>query len=606
MARPRSNRPNSGDRRQGDRPGRRDSGGPGPTGRSPRGRFGDAPPRDEDRPARRPFRSRPEGERDERTGSERPRRPFRSRPEGERDERSDRPRRSAPARSASYARGVSSGPARRPVKRTRDEFDAAAEGPQRLQKLLAQAGLGSRRACELLILEGRVTVNGEVVNELGAKFDPLTSKIAVDGQKIQPEKFVYYLVYKPKGYVSTSNDPSGRALVLDLVPKAKERLFIVGRLDRFSEGLMLLTNDGSLTQRLLHPKYGVEKTYRVTVAGDAGQELVRKLTDGIWLAEGKVRARRAKVIDHRGNTSVLEIVLAEGKNREIRRMLARLDHKVLSLLRVAIGPLYIKGLSEGAWRELSDAEVDRLRNYKPGSEEEDSSPARARRSPIERGDRPRRPSGTGRNAGFAGGYGRAERPARPPRDESVSTRRRARPEPEETGEEEIEFTDRMDFGQPQRRPGRTSRPESERAREFESDQPRPRRGGDRPERVEGRPPRARFARNDDQPRESRPRRPRFELKDGDQPRDDRPRRPRFERSEGDQPREDRPRRPRPEGLGGDRPRTGRSGGGPNRGGTRSGEPRRTVLGAQPKSVSSPKRPRKPGGSMKPRNRTRGS
>ncbi|MFM7594239.1 MAG: pseudouridine synthase, partial [Isosphaeraceae bacterium] len=220
------------------------------------------------------------------------------------------------------------------------------EGPQRLQKLLAQAGLGSRRACELLILEGRVTVNGEVVSELGAKFHP-ASKIAVDGQKIQPEKFVYYLVYKPKGYVSTSNDPSGRALVLDLVPKAKERLFIVGRLDRFSEGLMLLTNDGSLTQRLLHPKYGVEKTYRVTVAGDAGQELVRKLTDGIWLAEGKVRARRAKVIDHRGNTTVLEIVLAEGKNREIRRMLARLDHKVLSLLRVAIGPLYIKGLSEG-------------------------------------------------------------------------------------------------------------------------------------------------------------------------------------------------------------------------------------------------------------------
>ncbi len=257
---------------------------------------------------------------------------------------------------------------------------------QRLHKILAQAGVGSRRSCEMLILEGRVTVDGEVIRELGTKVDPAVSKISVDGQRIKIEPHVYYLVYKPKGYVSTSDDPSGRPLVLDLVPKAGERIFIVGRLDRHSEGLMLLTNDGALAQRLTHPSYGVEKTYRVTVAGDAGHEVVDKLTEGVWLAEGKVRARRARIVAHRGNVTILEIVLAEGKNREIRRMLARLDHKVLSLLRVAIGPLQLKGISEGAWRSLSAAEVERLRTSTTAedTDDEDHRP----RKPAARAPRP--------------------------------------------------------------------------------------------------------------------------------------------------------------------------------------------------------------------------
>ena len=139
-------------------------------------------------------------------------------------------------------------------------------------------------------------------------------------------------------------------------------IYPAGRLDFDSEGLMLLTNDGTLAQRLTHPKFGVEKTYRVTVAGDAGNDIVQKLTEGVWLAEGKVRARRARIVNKRGNATVLEVVLAEGKNREIRRMLARFDHKVMSLLRVAIGPLQLKGLSEGTWRALTDAEVDVLRS----------------------------------------------------------------------------------------------------------------------------------------------------------------------------------------------------------------------------------------------------
>ncbi|MBI1324108.1 pseudouridine synthase [bacterium] len=259
-------------------------------------------------------------------------------------------------------------------------------GGDRLHKVLAQAGVGSRRACELLILEGRVTVDGQVIRELGTKVDPSTAKISVDGQRIKPEPHVHYLVYKPKGYVSTSEDPSGRPLVLDLVPKARERIFIVGRLDRHSEGLMLLTNDGALAQRLTHPSYGVEKTYRVTVAGDAGQEIVDKLTEGVWLAEGKVRARRARIVAHRGNVTVLEVVLAEGKNREIRRMLARLEHKVLSLLRIAIGPLQLKGLSEGNWRTLTEAEVERLRT---STTAEDTEEVRPRKAPGRPGPRPR-------------------------------------------------------------------------------------------------------------------------------------------------------------------------------------------------------------------------
>jgi len=444
------------------------------------------------------------------------------------------------------------------------------------------------------MLEGRVTVDGEVASELGAKYDPATCKIAVDGQKIEPEKFVYYLVYKPKGFVSTSSDPSGRPLVLDLVPKARERLFIVGRLDRFSEGLMLLTNDGALTQRLLHPKYGVEKTYRVTVAGEAGQELVRKLTDGIWLAEGKVRARRAKVIDKRGNTSVLEIVLAEGKNREIRRMLARLDHKVLSLLRVSIGPLYIKGLSEGQWRELTPAEVDRLQNYQPGEEERSDDRERPRRG-RPTGDRPvRSPRSQGPDRGGFRSRPDGDRPNR--RESPDDRRRRPMPGGDDTEVEEITFTDRMDSG-----PGpRRSRQDDDRPR-FEDQ--RPRFQSDRPSR---RPPRRddSFESREDRP----PRGPRSPEGESDQGGGDRP--DRYERGPDD--RRDRGRSgpgDRPYRGGGDRPaargpRTGGPAGGPRRAGNRKDEPRRTILGVQPKEEG-PKRPRRPGGSMKPRRRTRG-
>jgi 23S rRNA pseudouridine2605 synthase len=233
--------------------------------------------------------------------------------------------------------------------------------PERLQKILAQAGLGSRRGCEELVLQGRVTVDGQVVDQLGTRVDPSQAKIAVDGEPIHLEPLIYFAVNKPKGYVSTNFDPAGRPRVVDLLPEVPERVYTVGRLDEDSTGLMILTNDGELANRLAHPRFGVEKTYRALVAGLPRPETLAKLTEGIWLAEGKVRVQRVRVVGHQGHATLLELVLTEGKKREIRRMLAKLGHKVMSLNRVAVGPITLKGLAVGESRPLSRQETDLLR-----------------------------------------------------------------------------------------------------------------------------------------------------------------------------------------------------------------------------------------------------
>jgi len=237
----------------------------------------------------------------------------------------------------------------------------------RLQKVLAHAGLGSRRSCEELILQGRVSIDGQIVRQLGTRVDPALARIAVDGEPIRLESIVYYAVNKPRGYVSTNLDPAGRPRVVDLLPELPERVYTVGRLDEDSTGLMILTNDGDLANRLAHPRYGVEKLYRALVAGLPSRETLAKLTEGIWLSDGKVRAKRARIVGRQGQATQLELVLAEGKKREIRRMLSKLGHKVMSLNRIAVGPITLKGLPTGECRPLSRHEVDLLRQVAAGA-----------------------------------------------------------------------------------------------------------------------------------------------------------------------------------------------------------------------------------------------
>jgi len=230
----------------------------------------------------------------------------------------------------------------------------------RLNKYLAHAGLGSRRQCEELIRAGRVMIDGAVVTELGTRVGP-EQHVSVDGEPVRAEKFVYYVVNKPRGFLCTNHDPAGRPLALDLVPQIAQRVYTVGRLDEDSEGLLLLTNDGDLAHRLMHPRFGVEKAYLVLVAGVPAPEDLKKLLDGVYLAEGHVKARHVKRLRKQGNSTWLRIVLAEGKNREIRRMLAKLDHKVLRLKRVAIGPVDIGNLQPRKSRPLTASELKSLK-----------------------------------------------------------------------------------------------------------------------------------------------------------------------------------------------------------------------------------------------------
>ncbi|HMO14214.1 MAG TPA: pseudouridine synthase [Pirellulaceae bacterium] len=231
--------------------------------------------------------------------------------------------------------------------------------PLRLQKFLAQAGFGSRRACESLILEGRVTVDDRVVESLGTKVDPELQTVVVDGQKVKPEKKRYFALNKPPGVLSTAKDPQGRIRVVDLIPSA-QRIYNVGRLDQHSEGLLIVTNDGELANRLTHPKFGIHKTYVVKVAGVPDPEKIAQLRKGIYLAEALVRVQHIRIKRSLKHAAELEMVLTEGRNREIRRMLARIGHKVLQLKRIAIGSFRLGALPVGAFRELGPDDIQQL------------------------------------------------------------------------------------------------------------------------------------------------------------------------------------------------------------------------------------------------------
>ena len=230
----------------------------------------------------------------------------------------------------------------------------------RLQKVLAAAGLGSRRSCEALISEGRVEVDRQVVNKLGTKVNPDEQEIKVDGQYIARPTLRYYMLNKPAGVLCTNNDPAGRLRVLDLIGDANH-LFTIGRLDRSSEGLIIITNDGELANRIAHPSYEVSKVYLVRVAGDMRREDLAEIREGVYLSDGKAHVESIRIKSHQKKTTDLEMVLSEGKNREIRRVLARVRHKVLMLKRIAIGPIRLANLPEGAYRELTYREVSALK-----------------------------------------------------------------------------------------------------------------------------------------------------------------------------------------------------------------------------------------------------
>ena len=263
-----------------------------------------------------------------------------------------------------------------------DSSPSASRSAIRLQKVLASAGFGSRRTCEVLIDEGRVEVNGHVVTEQGVKVDPFRDTIRVDGETLRPPKRRrYYAVHKPVGVVCTHRDPQARRRVIDLVPGG-ERLFPVGRLDRSSSGLILLTNDGDFANALAHPRYGVEKTYRVRVAGHPSPRQLRKLERGVHLAEGVAKAESVRIKRRYSQSTELEIVLREGRNREIRRMLARVGHKVQQLRRVAIGNLRLeKELPPGAYRELTAEEVQKLLRSAQGDSRPKAQRRRSRKKP---------------------------------------------------------------------------------------------------------------------------------------------------------------------------------------------------------------------------------
>lgn len=231
---------------------------------------------------------------------------------------------------------------------------------ERLQKILAHAGIGSRRHCEELISAGRVTVNGKRVTEMGFLVDPQKDTICCDGMPIKEEKKIYYLLNKPRGYTCTNYDELGRLRVIDLLGHVSQRIYTVGRLDVDSEGLIILTNDGEFTNLLTHPRYSIPKTYLVEVMGHITNDDVNALKQGIWLSEGKTLPARIENVKSGSKTSKLEITLREGRNREIRRIIARLGYEVRALSRIKIGWLSDPQLKIGKYRRLSDNEVARF------------------------------------------------------------------------------------------------------------------------------------------------------------------------------------------------------------------------------------------------------
>jgi len=226
----------------------------------------------------------------------------------------------------------------------------------RLQKFLSQAGVASRRAAETMIVEGRVTINGKVASELGVRVDPDKDRVTVDGKRIRSARFEWYALHKPRGYISTRNDPEGRPTLYELVPQELQKLFYVGRLDFNSEGLVLLTNEGDVAHRLMHPSFRIEREYDVELADEIESDAMDRLRRGVELEDGFAKPETI----HRKTGNRIVITLREGRNHEVRRMFKEVGHTVKRLRRTRYGPIKLHDLESGGLRPLEEKEVANL------------------------------------------------------------------------------------------------------------------------------------------------------------------------------------------------------------------------------------------------------
>lgn len=232
----------------------------------------------------------------------------------------------------------------------------------RLQKYMAKCGVASRRKSEEIILMGKVKVNGKIVNELGFKIDESKDLVTVDGKLIEiEENKVYILLNKPVGYITTVSDELGRKKIIDLLKEVKERVYPIGRLDFDTSGLLLLTNDGDLAYKVTHPKYEKEKKYIAKVSGVPNERELSNFRNGLEIEDYITSKAKVKIIDRVGKDSVLEIVIHEGKNRQVRKMCSKIGHPVIELKRVEIGEIRLGNIKEGEWRHLTEKEIDLLR-----------------------------------------------------------------------------------------------------------------------------------------------------------------------------------------------------------------------------------------------------
>ncbi|MFJ3585411.1 pseudouridine synthase [Streptomyces sp. NPDC090127] len=248
----------------------------------------------------------------------------------------------------------------RPEIKTPKTFPGAEQEGERLQKVLARAGMGSRRTCEELIEQARVEVNGEIVLEQGKRVDPERDEIKVDGLTVATQSYLFFALNKPAGVVSTMEDPDGRQCLGDYVTNRETRLFHVGRLDTETEGIILLTNHGELAHRLTHPKYGVKKTYLAAITGPLPREVGKRLKDGIQLEDGYARADHFRVVEQTGKNYLVEVTLHEGRKHIVRRMLAEAGFPVEKLVRTSFGPIGLGDQKSGWLRRLTNTEVGML------------------------------------------------------------------------------------------------------------------------------------------------------------------------------------------------------------------------------------------------------